>query len=992
MVNYGKHTIRFGLGTLDLRRTPDLVDTLNTTILTNAIRLPDGGWTSRFGQTALVSTTTSPMHSIVRADDPQSGVTNLFWGAGTQVWAGKTGALTSLSSGYSGNPVSLVPWQDAQSGQAWVIVGDSNKMVKVRVSDNLVLPIGLPIPASAPTSVLASENKKTIEDFESGFTGYAGTGAAPTLTYPAGKSSNCLQVVTATGASTGTYYNYADKTLNLDLSTYGGTSASDDDYIHLWLRWTNPLSAQEIRVYFVSTTFTAGVVPGTSSTQNQDGYFKTFRSSDASPIVQGATSVAAAPSIFSRRLTDDGVKTPLTQDEDFTGTLPDPATTTIDATSNAQTPSSEQVIGNFAWTEWGSVGIPLRRGDFTPFGENPTWASIKGIVVYAIVASGATTTIQFDECYLTGGAGPDTGEPGTQKYDYVCTNYDPRTAAESNTSTTQAEASWLDALRRGITVDPPAYGDAAVRQKFYRRGGTLVDDWRYVGMNSSDGGTFTDTLSDTELLSEETVPTDYFQAVPSVNASGAAVLAKPVPYVWGPLQGLVFAAGDPNRPGAVYYPYPNAVDHWSANGYANVASSSESIIGGFILGSQAFAWGTRRLYALNVNLSDSQVVTSTITNCTRAPIAPWAHVTSGGVNWFVASDGVYFTNGGQEQSITNDWVRPLFQGLSANGLAPVDYTQTTKLRLAVYQNELHFFYADTNGVRQSLVFHLLDGLWRHAAYAHAPNMAYADITTGTGRFLFGGVSGAGDVYGSTSDKGSAISVHLRTPASNEGYPKSLKRYSDFTMDIDRNGVDVTVIPYLNYDQSVDSAFTMSTGSGRQPYVHAFTPEPVLSPTLSLDVQWSTAAAPPVIYSATTTFEVEPPTITRWSSLPTDHGLPKWHLSTSLYLTLRSNASVTLSVTAYGQSGETLNATNYVLASTAGQKSKLYAPFVATKGVQYAYQLSSTEPFVLYPDSITATIQPWGAGEAFNAPIVGIANENSTGALTLTPEAAVTPGE
>ena len=999
MAQYQKQTIRFGVGGLDLRRSPDLVDVLNAQRLTNAIRLPDGGWTSRFGQTALATSAYAPLHSVARATDPQSSTTKFLWGGSTRLLVGTTGVLSSLATGFSGNPLSMVPWRVTQSGESWMIVGDSSKMVKVRVSDGLVLPLGLPVPTT-PTTALASANTKTIDDFTAGFTspGYAATpaGGLPVSTYVAadwvGAAGNCLNLATVVGAATAGYASYTDKALNLDLTTFGAITVTDDDYFHLWLRADNPAALSEVRVYFTTGAWTTGTLPGTSAAVppvNANGYYKTFRPSDSTTILGGTPAVAAAPTILQRRLADDGTKIPLTQDE-TTAVFQDPTITTGTSVDNSQTPSSQQVPGNSVWTEWASVGIPLRRGDFQPIGETPDWSKVKGLTIYVSTNSASVVNVRFDSLYLLGGAGPDTGEPGTKQYDYVATNYDPRTGAESNGSVVQADTLWLDALRTGITIDPAAYGDAAVRQRFYRRGGTLSNNWYFVGVNTSDGGTFTDTLTDTSLVDAATAPTDYFQAVPSTLANGTASLAKAVPYVWGPLQGLVFAAGDSNRPGSVYYCYPDNVDAWGANGYVDVSAPSEAIIGGFLLGSQAFAWSTQRLYALNINLSDSTSVYSTITNCTRAPIAPWAHVVGQGLDWFVSFDGIFATDGGIEQTISDNWIRPLFQGQSANGLAPIDFTVTTALRLTIYQNELHFFYQDVNGARQSLIYHLFDKLWRHASYAIPVSVAYTDLTTGIGRLIMGSSNGNAYTYAGTSDDGTAIGVTIQTGAYNQGYQKSQKRYSDFTIDANANGNVITVTPYYNYDQATTTPLTIPADSGRQPYIYSFTPDPLLSTTLGLRMTWSSAVTPPTLYSGDITLEVEPSTMTRWTSLPTDHGLPGWSMATMLMLSLRSNADLTLTVTSVDQVGST-STTTYTIPSTGFAKQKRWVPFVATKGAMYTYQLSSAVPFVLYPDESTIRAQAWGSDGTAELKLIQLGNEGTTSFDAYTSRAALTPG-
>lgn len=1009
MATYAKQALRFGLGGLDIRRTVDLVDNLNATRLTNAVRLPDGGLTSRLGQTLLATGGSTPLHSILRAVDPQSGVTDFLWGVGTTLQHGTSGALSNLATGFSGNPLSLAPWRVQLSGQSWVIVADGNKMVKVRISDGLVLPIGLPAQAAVCTTALATEKTVAIDAFTSGFTGHAGVGgsgvpsAAPTLLY-IGTRNSCLNFLPNPGAEVGPYYSFADKAITKDLSTFGGgLDATDDDLIHLELWADHPEMIGEVRVYFTTygtagatTTFTAGKLPGANPGYNESGFYKAFRPSDSTAIIGGANTIAVLPTIAANNSADDAVRaTP-----DFNGdTVPTTTEVTTNTTSNAATPSSQSVAGSGAWTEWGTVGIPLRRGDFQAFGGSTNgvvqadWSKVIGLTVYVNKLSNVgAASVEFNNCYLTGGYGPDTTEPGSQKYDYLCTNYDPRTGAEGNGGNPtyiMAETNWLDAQRRAIVVTPPAHSDSAMRQRIYRRGGVLTDNWRFVGVNTSNGGALIDTLSDLQISTADTVVTDHFAAVPSITSAGAASLAKPVPYVWGPLQGILFASGDPNRPGSVYYCYPDAVDHWGANGYIDVSSPAEAIVGGFLLGSQAFAWSTQRLYALNINLSDNTSVYSTITQCTRAPISPWAHAIGQGVDWFCAADGIFATDGGIEVNVSDGWIRPLFQGQAANGLFPIDITQTTKTRLQVYQNELHFFYQDTNGNRQSLIYHLNDKIWRHATYDVGVNVAYADTTTGIGRLIFGGTNGKAYTYSGTSDDGAAITATHQFPAFNQGYPKSQKRYSDFTIDADCNGNTVTITPYSDYDQVTSAPLVLAPSTGRQPSIYSFA-DPLLSTTLGLRSTWSTASTPPVLYTATLTFELEPPTITSWTCLPTDHGIPGWSFPTSLFLTLRSSAMVTITVTAYGQTG-TPTVKHYTVPATAGAKIKRWVPFEATKGALYDYKITSLEPFVLYSPESTLTVQKWGSAETSEVRLINLLNEGSTNQTTLDPRAAITAG-
>jgi hypothetical protein len=83
-----------------------------------------------------------------------------FWGVGTTVQRGLSGAPVLADSGYSGHPLTLVPHRPPLSGQPWMFVADSARMRKIR-DDGLSLPIGLPAPAT-PTTAMATEYSRVI--------------------------------------------------------------------------------------------------------------------------------------------------------------------------------------------------------------------------------------------------------------------------------------------------------------------------------------------------------------------------------------------------------------------------------------------------------------------------------------------------------------------------------------------------------------------------------------------------------------------------------------------------------------------------------------------------------------------------------------------------------------------------------------------------------------------------------------------------------------
>ena len=109
-----------------------------------------GRVTSRTVQGNPVQSLPSLVHSIRRLNDstpagPPAGYV-LIAGAGQNLYAGGV----QVDTGFSGNPISLVPFRPNQSVQPWMYVGDSLKMDKVR-SDGRTYKMGIAEPQVAPT-------------------------------------------------------------------------------------------------------------------------------------------------------------------------------------------------------------------------------------------------------------------------------------------------------------------------------------------------------------------------------------------------------------------------------------------------------------------------------------------------------------------------------------------------------------------------------------------------------------------------------------------------------------------------------------------------------------------------------------------------------------------------------------------------------------------------------------------------------------------------
>lgn len=950
MPTFDTETVRFGLEGLNLTKAADMLNSTETIRLINATQKQFGGWTTRPGLETL-ATAGITIHSISRLNDPQNDTYTRIWGVDTSLYYGQDGALTAADAGFSGNPLSLVPYRVPFSGETWMYVGNDQRMRKIS-SAGLDLPIGLPVP-STPTTSASAALTVTIEEFEASgdFTAHAGTGAAPTLSTVGGQSGNALNILTNFGIATGAYYNFCDASLAVDLSTFGGgVTSTDEDFIHLWLKVDQPVYLEEVIVYLVTSAYTAGVLPGTSATQNTNAFLKSFSPIDFTQTIEQTQSVA-----------------------DTTAALA--ATATVDARLDASDQTTyipeDLLIGRGAWSEYGIVDVPLRKSDFTPIGESPDWATVTGISILVRISDPTIhVNVTLDNMFLTGGYGPDSAEPTAIPYDYRVTNYDPRTGAEGNPSAVQADANFVEALRQSIVVDPAAYGDAAVRQKIYRRGGTLVDDWYFVATNTSDGAAYTDILSDASIEAAGTVATDNYQPIPTVNAAGVTVLNQPLPYLWGPANDLLFACGDPYRPGYVNWCKPGNPDSWPPNNTAEVCSSSEQLMNGCVLGGQSYVFSREKMYVLISNIATEGSVTPQPTICTEGLISPWALTTGAGAIFFVGATGVYMTTGGEQHNLTDSFLRPLFNGETVDTFFPINFALPESMRLTYFNNDLYFTYEDTDGHTNTLVYGLLPTrqFWRIYEWEIDISGAYAETALqGRPNLIFGGGNdGTAYTHSGDTDSGDDINCRIQTGYIDHGIPRQMKLYAgDIALYADGVG-DVTVRPIFDFGETDGTAITKTIGA-KGAYIYDCLQTNVRSQNISLEVTWT--GGDPTVFWASFPFAGDPTAHVRWDTDWIDHGLVGWQVPIYGEITLVSNAQVDLMMEAKNYS-EVISTKFYSFSTTGQLKQKMRLDFEAQRGVEFHYVFTSTEPFQIYWEESAILVQQWGNPGAMTKYVLG----------------------
>ena len=876
----------FGPARLNLQDDIDALTPGQFPRLTNLVNDQDGRLTARPGQTAFATAGTEH-HSVRRFRDPQASAETRVWGIDADLYIGASGALTQIDTGYSGQPLALVPHRPPLSGDPWMFVGDKQRMRKVRF-DGLDLPIGLPAPAAAPTVALGAERQTIIADTAPGGLQHASNwtpnsgflydaNGNPTTTPSGvpftsqagnqfsgnqGVNFQTIQPLTAFG-----YYNYWGCPLVANLSLVGGVAASDDDYIHLWMNVSQPSLVEEFRIYLVcSVGFDPTVLPGLDPVLNTDAYVKAFSANDFVRYIQAALAQKTASETARIRSLRDGSLSEI---------MPtDTRTSWADRRAERdprRTITQDLTAGDEQWGEFGVLGVPLRRGDWQRIGQNParSWNTITGIVVFVKTKANSTDiAVRFSDFYMHGGSGPDTGEPGAQQYDYRLTHYDVRTGAEGNPSPEMVAANFVDSLRRRITVTPAAaFGDASVRQRVYRRGGSLTDDWYFVGTNASDGGAFTDDLTDDAIVAAGTVALDHFQPVPTVNDAGTTVLNQAVRALWGPVDGMLYACGDPHRPGHLYFCRPDQPDHWSSSGNVEVCAPSEELMNGGVFGPQPFVFSRLTMYLIYPGLTASGSVNVTPTLCKRGLWHYWTFCPGPSGVYFMAEDGIFLTAGGPEEWISRD-LDPLFRGETRHGYLPIDKSAKVALRMTVWENKLFFQYQDTNGARQCLVYHILEKAWRHYTFGRAHSVLQGEDEDA---LLVGGLNqGAAYTHEGFSDAGLTIACTVRS-RSDSGGRREDKLLGDQFVDCDRQGVALTLQNFLNEEAVTNLPQLINEGTGRQRYIlDSFGVIPQRAHSLATELRWSSAAARPVLYQMGTAITLNPEVtsdrVTNWDDL------------------------------------------------------------------------------------------------------------------------------
>ncbi len=311
-----------------------------------------------------------------------------------------------------------------------------------------------------------------------------------------------------------------------------------------------------------------------------------------------------------------------------------------------------------------------------------------------------------------------------------------------------------------------------------------------------------------------------------MNAAGVVVLAQPLPILFGPFEdGTVCGLGDPYQPGFLYASLPGEIDHWPSTGAfaVEVCAPAEELMNGCVTASGGFVLSRERGFSVYSNPSGGSGVIATPSDCTPGLVARWGFCARRFGIFYVAKDGIRVTSGGESSQVGADQIRPLFHNQTVNGVAPIDFSVPSAIRLEVYDTDLWFLFQDTQGTRQCFVYSLLYRYWRSYAFARPVAVVYQDETQadqfaqGALVAILGATNGTAYSHAGFTDDGVAIPFHARTGAWNWGRPREDKLLGDLILEADLQGITLTVGTLLNTEGITNGTQTVGGLVGRTRY-------------------------------------------------------------------------------------------------------------------------------------------------------------------------------
>lgn len=475
----------------------------------------------------------------------------------------------------------------------------------------------------------------------------------------------------------------------------------------------------------------------------------------------------------------------------------------------------------------------------------------------------------------------------------------------------------------------------------------------------------------TTVVSPSGDPDPYgFKSVDPILDDGIsgpqALFETPMGRSWGPYQGAyIFATGDTERPGIVYWTNVGQPDGSSLFNELQVTSAAQPLIAGFVFGGNSFVWSKDELHALDYSGQSTPEFIPRQIPMGLGLSAPNAFAVGPNGVYFLAKDGVYVTDCTTfANPITKDSLRPIFLGQDASEFKAIDWDSSSFFRMVVISQELHFLYIDTDGGHQHLVFDIqqnrwqkflpTSGRWTTALYGDVNTAQYQNymaLSDGSVYLLsYSGDGGDEIEFDSPTD----IMVNFRTGAADAGSPLTQKEFGVLLIDADMPAVaECEIVPFYDAEQVQGTGFSLAT-VGRQ--TKAFSLEDVYKKNISLDFSWHGLGT---IYQVVVQWRLDEEEVGHWFAPADSLGIRGWKHVRDGYFGLRSSDVVTVTMIVDGE-----NTFTYDIPSTDGELLSQHIWFDPIKGKMFSFSLDSPAPFRVYSDDTFVNVKQWNTSNSY----------------------------
>ncbi len=333
-------------------------------------------------------------------------------------------------------------------------------------------------------------------------------------------------------------------------------------------------------------------------------------------------------------------------------------------------------------------------------------------------------------------------------------------------------------------------------------------------------------------------------------------LAQPLPTLWGPFEGYMFACGDPDNPGLLYFTKANQPDSTTEQHKIEVTSPSEPLMNGVMYNGRAYVFSTERMFAIYPAFNEGNIFFRAIEVPNGKGLFSRWFLAVGPKIWIGAKDGIYETVGGEAKSITDNDLYPLFPhegqaGADVNGIQAPQFSQPNFLRLAYYDSLLYFDYRSEAAASRTLVYDSRRGGWFYDEYKISGSVVgalthYGEEGEGVHALLMGmDRAAAEDVYQLTGsiEATADLDCQIRTASRDEGDPRSRKRYGEVMIDADGQGEEITVEVGRDSHREIMGSKVISHNIRDQSLVDLNAGKGDLGHNLSVDISWSSQLTP-----------------------------------------------------------------------------------------------------------------------------------------------------